>query len=51
MSEKHAGFVINHGGATSADILALIRLIQNTVYAKKGVRLEPEVRFLGFSAV
>ena len=51
VSEKHAGFVINHGGATSADILALIRLIQNTVYAKKGVRLEPEVRFLGFSAV
>lgn len=48
VSEKHAGFVINTGSATSADVLALIRLVQDTVYREKGVRLEPEVRFLGF---
>lgn len=48
VSEKHAGFVINKGNASSADILALIRLIQDTVEREKGVRLEPEVRFLGF---
>lgn len=48
VSEKHAGFVINAGGASSADILALIRMIQDTVYREKGVRLEPEVRLLGF---
>ena len=48
VSEKHAGFVINRGNATSADILALIRLVQDTVYQEKGVRLEPEVRLLGF---
>lgn len=48
VSEKHAGFVINRGNAASADILALIRLVQETVLREKGVRLEPEVRFLGF---
>lgn len=48
VSEKHAGFVINAGNASSADLLALIRLVQDTVYRDKGVRLEPEVRFLGF---
>lgn len=48
VSEKHAGFVINTGNASSSDILELIRLIQDTVYREKCVRLEPEVRFLGF---
>lgn len=48
VSEKHAGFVVNTGNASSADILALIQLIQDTVFHEKGVRLEPEVRFLGF---
>lgn len=44
VSEKHAGFVINAGGATCADVLGLIRRIQDTVFAQTGVRLEPEVR-------
>ncbi len=44
VSEKHAGFVINTGGATCADVLALIRCIQETVYDQTGVRLEPEVK-------
>ncbi len=46
VSEKHAGFVINRGGATSADVEALIREIQDRVLEKTGVRLEPEVRIL-----
>jgi len=44
VSEKHAGFVINKGGATCADVLALIEKIQNTVLAETGVYLEPEIK-------
>ena len=44
MSEKHAGFLINRGGATAADILGLIEQVQQTVYRNSGVLLEPEVR-------
>lgn len=47
VSEKHAGFVINQGGATTADILALIEHIQKTVYAQKGVQLQTEVKYIG----
>ena len=47
VSEKHAGFVINRGGATSTDILNLIKHIQDTVYAKHGVKLETEVKIIG----
>lgn len=43
VSEKHAGFVINKGGATSTDILDLIDLIRETVKTETGVTLEPEV--------
>ena len=43
VSEKHAGFVINKGGATSADILQLIDLIRETVKTETGITLEPEV--------
>ena len=46
VSEKHAGFVINRGGATCADVLAVIRHVQETVEQAHGVRLEPEVRIL-----
>jgi len=46
VSVKHAGFVINTGGATCADVLALIEKIQKTVYASTGVTLEPEVRII-----
>ena len=44
VSEKHAGFVINRGGATCADVEALIRQIQERVQEQAGVRLEPEVK-------
>ena len=46
VSEKHAGFVINRGGATCADVEALIRQIQERVQEQAGVRLEPEVKIL-----
>ena len=47
VSEKHAGFVVNAGDATTADILRLMEHIQETVFAAFGVMLEPEVRILG----
>ncbi len=46
VSEKHAGFIINRGGATSSDILALIDHVRRTVFEKYGVMLEPEVKIL-----
>mgnify|MGYP002668603054 CR=1 FL=1 len=46
VSEKHAGFVINRGGATCADVTALMAVIQRRVWEEKGVRLEPEVRII-----
>ena len=46
VSVKHAGFVINRGGATCADVLALIAHIQKTVYDATGVTLEPEVKIV-----
>lgn len=47
VSQKHAGFIINTGGATCADVLSLIALIQEEVFRKTGVRLEPEIRRIG----
>ncbi len=47
VSEKHAGFVVNTGSATCADVLRLMEHIQKTVYARSGVALEPEVLVLG----
>lgn len=47
VSEKHAGFVINKGGATCADILELMEQVRRRVYDATGVTLEPEVRLWG----
>lgn len=47
VSEKHAGFVINRGGATSSDIIELINRVRSIVFDKYGVMLEPEVKILG----
>ena len=47
VSKKHAGFIINLGNATAADVKALIKLIQDKVYADSGVTLEPEILFVG----
>ena len=46
VSEKHAGFIINTGGATANDVLELMRLVRKTVYEKSGIMLEPEVRLI-----
>ena len=46
VSEKHAGFVINTGGATAEDVLELMRIIRRTVLEKSGIELEPEVRLI-----
>jgi len=47
VSPLHAGFVVNTGNATAADVLALIDIIQARVLARSGVALEPEVRVVG----
>lgn len=47
VSAKHCGFVINAGGATAADILAVIRHVQQVVFEQFGVELKAEVKMLG----
>ena len=46
VSEKHAGFVINLGGATATDVTALLTEVRRIVLDKFGIELEPEVRIL-----
>jgi UDP-N-acetylmuramate dehydrogenase len=48
ISPKHAGFIVNLGNATAAEVKFLMDKIQEEVYKKFSVKLEPEVRFLGF---
>ena len=48
VSEKHAGFIVNRGGATSSDVKALVELIRERVLKDHGVLLECEIRFLDF---
>ncbi len=47
VSEKHAGFLINIGGATAGDFLELMEKVQQEVYCRFGVHLENEVRIVG----
>ena len=47
VSQKHAGFIVNTGGATAADILDLIDVVRKEVRSRFGVTLETEVRVLG----
>ena len=44
VSTKHAGFAVNLGGATAADVRSLLAQVSDIVYEKSGIRLEPEVR-------
>ena len=46
VSEKHAGFVVNVGGATSHDVYDLLMHVRKTVYEQKGIALEPEIIIL-----
>ncbi len=48
VSEKHCGFVINRGNASASEIAEVIRQVQDRVYAHSGVRLQTEVKFLGW---
>ena len=47
VSEKHCGFIINAGEATSADMLAFIEEVAGIVYEKTGFKLEREVKLIG----
>ncbi len=47
ISEKHAGFVVNRGKATARELCQLCEDVQTIIWQKAGVRLEPEVRFVG----
>ena len=47
VSEKHAGFVINRGGAACRDIIELMAQVRERVFKETGITLEPEVRYLG----
>ena len=47
VSEKHCGFIINKGGATAADVLQLMKDVDEKVYNEFGVHLTPEVRIVG----
>ena len=44
VSTKHAGFVVNNGGATSEDVKEVLRQVSDKVFENTGIRLEPEVR-------
>lgn len=44
ISEKHAGFAVNLGGATAQDVKTLLETVSDRVYEKSGIRLEPEIR-------
>src|SRR5262249_23993272 len=50
ISEKHAGFIVNTGGASARDVLALIDMVRERVQARFDVRLETEVRVIGEDA-
>lgn len=49
VSEKHSGFVINTGGASSEDVLSVMRHVREKVYEDSGIMLEPEVRLINCS--
>ena len=44
ISEKHAGFAVNLGGATADDVKALLKTVSDRVFEQSGIRLEPEIR-------
>ena len=46
VSEKHAGFVVNKGGATFDDVLRTMQMVRKAVYQANGVWLEPEVKII-----
>ncbi len=49
ISEQHANFIINNGGARAVDVLTLMRRMHDDVLKDTGIDLEPEVKYLGFT--
>jgi UDP-N-acetylmuramate dehydrogenase len=47
VSDKHANFIINTGGAKAAEVLELMNLIKKSVKNKTGIELEPEIFMVG----
>jgi UDP-N-acetylmuramate dehydrogenase len=47
VSEKHANFIVNRGGATAQDILSLMDIMQDRVFQATGIELEPEICIAG----
>jgi UDP-N-acetylmuramate dehydrogenase len=47
VSEKHAGFIINRGGATARDVLALTEIVRAEVLRQFGKEIECEIRVIG----
>lgn len=47
ISEKHANFIVNLGGATAKDMLTLMEIMQQKVYEATGIKLEPELQVVG----
>lgn len=47
VSEKHAGFIVNLGGATANEVLELSKLVSDKVFDQTGIRLSREVRYIG----
>ena len=47
ISMKHAGFIVNTGGATACDVIRLIKHVQTIVKEKFKVELTPEIRIVG----
>ncbi|MDR2487549.1 MAG: UDP-N-acetylmuramate dehydrogenase, partial [Clostridiales Family XIII bacterium] len=50
VSEVHAGFIVNDGDASAADVLLLMARVQQTVFEQSGIHLEPEPRIIGEDA-
>ncbi|MCD7776400.1 MAG: UDP-N-acetylmuramate dehydrogenase [Firmicutes bacterium] len=46
VSEKHAGFIVNRGGATANDVMLLIKLITDKIYELHGIKIEREIIYL-----
>ena len=47
VSEQHGNFIVNEGGATAGDVLALMEQIRARARQERGIELEPEVQILG----
>ena len=47
VAPKHANYIVNHGQATSADVLHIMYHVRSEVFRQFGIELEPEVQLLG----